>query len=128
MKTLGFIGTGGMGSGMAADLIKVGYRLVVNDLRREQARGLEGQGAQFKDSPKAVAESCEPAWFHAHVVPRAHILCFPRGKTKFHRPDGSIGTASGHGIVLIGMGAVATAALLRSDLGFCACIVAPARP
>ena len=59
MKTLGFIGTGGMGSGMAANLIKAGYRLVVNDLSREQARGLEGQGAEFKDSPKAVAESCE---------------------------------------------------------------------
>src|SRR6201998_488801 len=59
MKTVGFIGTGGMGSGMAANLIKAGYRLVVNDLRREQAKGLEGQGAQFKDSPKAVAESCE---------------------------------------------------------------------
>jgi len=59
MKTVGFIGTGGMGSGMAANLIKAGYHLVVNDLRREQARGLEGEGAQFKDSPKAVGESCE---------------------------------------------------------------------
>src|SRR3954454_19605262 len=59
MKTVGFIGTGGMGSGMAANLIKAGYRLVVNDLNREQARGLEAQGAEFKDSPKAVAESCE---------------------------------------------------------------------
>jgi 3-hydroxyisobutyrate dehydrogenase-like beta-hydroxyacid dehydrogenase len=59
MKTLGFIGTGGMGSGMAANLIKAGYTLVVNDLNRQQAKGLEGQGAQFKDSPKAVAESCE---------------------------------------------------------------------
>ena len=59
MKTLGFIGTGGMGSGMAANLIKAGYRLVVNDLRREQAKGLEDQGAKFADSPKAVAESCE---------------------------------------------------------------------
>ena len=59
METVGFIGTGGMGSGMAANLIKAGYRLVVNDLRREQAKGLEGQGAQFKDLPKAVAESCE---------------------------------------------------------------------
>ena len=59
MKTVGFIGTGGMGSGMAANLIKAGYRLVVNDLRRAQAKGLEAQGAQFKDSPKAVAESCE---------------------------------------------------------------------
>ena len=59
MKILGFIGTGGMGSGMAANLIKAGYSLVVNDLRREQARGLEGQGAVFKESAKAVAESCE---------------------------------------------------------------------
>src|SRR5438309_5017173 len=59
MKTLGFIGTGGMGSGMAANLIKAGYSLVVHDLRREQARGLERQGAAFKESPQAVAESCE---------------------------------------------------------------------
>src|SRR5690242_10285912 len=59
MKSVGFIGTGGMGSGMAANLIKAGYSLVVNDLRREQAKGLEGQGAKFVDSPKAVAESCE---------------------------------------------------------------------
>ena len=33
--------------------------MVVTDLRREQAKGLESQGAVFKDSPKAVAESCE---------------------------------------------------------------------
>ncbi len=59
MKTLGFIGTGGMGSGMAANLIKAGYSLVVNDLNREQAKELEGQGAEFAATPKAVAEQCE---------------------------------------------------------------------
>jgi 2-hydroxy-3-oxopropionate reductase len=59
MKTLGFIGTGGMGSGMAANLIKAGNKLVINDLRREQSKGLESQGAVFKESAKAVAESCE---------------------------------------------------------------------
>jgi 3-hydroxyisobutyrate dehydrogenase-like beta-hydroxyacid dehydrogenase len=59
MKTLGFIGTGGMGSGMAANLIKAGHKLVVNDLRREQCKSLESQGAVFKESPQAVAESCE---------------------------------------------------------------------
>lgn len=59
MNTLGFIGTGGMGSGMASNLIKAGYRLVIHDLRREVARDLEGQGATFKESPKAVAESSE---------------------------------------------------------------------
>jgi 3-hydroxyisobutyrate dehydrogenase-like beta-hydroxyacid dehydrogenase len=59
MKTLGFIGTGGMGSAMAANLIKAGNKLVINDLRREQCKGLESQGAVYKQSPKAVAESCE---------------------------------------------------------------------
>src|SRR4030067_2063872 len=59
MSTRGFIGAGGMGSGMAGNLLKAGYKLVVNDLRREQARGLESQGAVFKETPKAVAESCE---------------------------------------------------------------------
>ncbi len=59
MKTLGFIGTGGMGSGMVSNLLKAGYSLVVNDLRREAARGLEDQGAVFKESPKAVAEASE---------------------------------------------------------------------
>jgi len=59
MKTLGFIGTGGMGNGMATNLIKAGYRLVLNDLNRAQAKGLEDQGAEFADTPKAVAESCD---------------------------------------------------------------------
>ena len=59
MKTLGFIGTGGMGSGMAANLIKAGYQLVINDSRREQGEGLERRGAVFKESAKAVAESCD---------------------------------------------------------------------
>jgi len=67
-------------------------------------------------------------WFHRYVLPRAQLLLFPRGKTKFVRPwpDNSIGTAPGHGVVLIGMGEVACAALLRSGLGFCATIVDPA--
>lgn len=59
MKTLGFIGTGGMGAGMAANLIKAGYSLVVTDLNRTQAQGLEAQGAKFVETPRAVAQSCE---------------------------------------------------------------------
>jgi 2-hydroxy-3-oxopropionate reductase len=59
MAKLGFIGTGGMGSGMAANLLKAGHSLVINDLRREQGKTLEDKGAVFKESPKAVAESCD---------------------------------------------------------------------
>lgn len=55
-------------------------------------------------------------WFHDHAI-RAETMLFPRGKTKFIRPNGSIGTAPGHGIVLLGMGEVANAALKRCGLG-----------
>lgn len=58
------------------------------------------------------------AWFHDHAV-KAHAMCFPRGKTKFIRPDGSIGKAPGHGVVLLGMGERAVSALERSGLGLC---------
>jgi hypothetical protein len=37
-------------------------------------------------------------------MPRAEALLWPRGKTEFIRPDGSIGRSPGHGIVLVGMG------------------------
>lgn len=58
------------------------------------------------------------AWFHQYAV-KAHAMCFPRGKTKFVRPDGSIGKAPGHGVVLLGMGERAVKALERSGLGLC---------
>ena len=59
MNKLGFIGTGGMGSGMAANLLKAGFGLVVNDIRREVARPLEEKGAVFAHTPREVAESCD---------------------------------------------------------------------
>jgi hypothetical protein len=58
------------------------------------------------------------AWFHEHAV-KAHAMCFPRGKTKFVRPDGSIGKSPGHGVVLLAMGERAVTALERSGLGLC---------
>jgi DNA N-6-adenine-methyltransferase Dam len=61
-------------------------------------------------------------WFHEHIVPRAELLCFPKGKTKFIKPTGEVGKQPGHGTVLLGMGAVACEALRRSGLGFCATI------
>lgn len=63
-----------------------------------------------------VAARTSSGWFHEYAV-RAETLLFPRGKTKFHRPDGSIGRSPGTGVVLIGMGAVANDALRKSDLG-----------
>ena len=55
-------------------------------------------------------------WWH-ELMPRAELICFPKGKTKFIRPNGTIGTSPGHGTALIGAGAVACDALIRSGLG-----------
>jgi hypothetical protein len=55
-------------------------------------------------------------WWHA-CMPNVELILFPKGKTKFVRPDGSIGMSPGHGTALIGAGPVACAALLDSKLG-----------
>lgn len=57
------------------------------------------------------------AWFHEHAI-RADALLFPKGKTKFVRPDGSIGKQPGHGVVLLGAGRRAKAAIEGSGLGW----------
>jgi hypothetical protein len=56
-------------------------------------------------------------WFHDLAL-RAESMLFPRGKTKFILPDGSIGRDPGHGVVLLGMGEPANRALLASRRGF----------
>jgi hypothetical protein len=62
-------------------------------------------------------------WFH-DWAPRAETMLFPRGKTKFFRPDGSRGKAPNHGVVLIGLGAMANDALRQSGLGLCVDVAA----
>jgi hypothetical protein len=57
-------------------------------------------------------------WWHDVVVPNAETLLFPRGKTKFIRPNGEVGTAPSHGIALIGAGEIANTALRQSGLGW----------
>ena len=65
-----------------------------------------------------VAARTSANWFHEVVAPNAELLLLPNGKTKFVRPDGSIGKEPGTGVVLIGMGEIANTALERSGLGF----------
>ena len=68
------------------------------------------------------------AWFHEWAV-LAETLCFPRGKTKFipspemkaelerKSKNGTFHNAPGHGVVLLGMGATANAAIMQCGLG-----------
>ena len=56
---VGFIGLGTMGNGMASNLQKAGYELVVHDVRRAAAEPYLAKGAIWADTPKALAEQCE---------------------------------------------------------------------
>ena len=59
MTTVGFIGTGGMGSRMARNVMSAGFSLVVNDTRREATLALEAEGAVFAQTAAQVAESTD---------------------------------------------------------------------
>jgi 3-hydroxyisobutyrate dehydrogenase len=53
---IGFIGLGNIGSVLAGHLVNAGYPVTVHDLRREAAEELIASGAQWADTPRAVAE------------------------------------------------------------------------
>src|SRR3954471_13046777 len=56
---VGLIGLGTMGGKMAANLQKVGYKLVVHDLTRQAASHHLNAGAGWAETPRALAEQCE---------------------------------------------------------------------
>ena len=72
-----------------------------------------------------VAARTSAGWFH-DLAPQCDALLFPKGKTKFVRPDGSIGGSPGTGVVLLAMGEVACLALRTSGLGMYLEIQGPA--
>lgn len=59
METVGFIGLGNMGSGMAGNIQQADYRLVVYDLRADLAAPFVERGARLATSPAEVASLCE---------------------------------------------------------------------
>jgi 3-hydroxyisobutyrate dehydrogenase len=59
METVGFIGLGNMGSGMAGNIQRSGYPMVVYDLREEVIRPFLEGGARFANSPSEVASLCD---------------------------------------------------------------------
>lgn len=68
-QTIGFIGLGAMGRGMAANCVKKGFSLVVSDLNSEPVEYLVSLGAAAAASPTEVAERCS-------VI----VTCLPNGQ------------------------------------------------
>ena len=59
MQTIGFIGLGNMGQGMAKNIQKAGYPMVVHDVREETKKDLTDKGAQSATSATDVAKRCD---------------------------------------------------------------------
>ncbi len=55
---IGFIGIGQMGKHMSRRILEAGYGLIVHDLNKEAAAPLIEKGAEWVDSPAAVAKAC----------------------------------------------------------------------
>ena len=59
MTTIGFIGLGNVGGKLAGSILRNGMALMVRDLDRNAAAPFLEAGAQWADSPKAMAEACD---------------------------------------------------------------------
>ena len=59
METVGFIGLGNMGAGMAGNIQKAGYPMVVFDIREAATRPFLEGGARLASSPAELAGLCD---------------------------------------------------------------------
>jgi 3-hydroxyisobutyrate dehydrogenase len=81
-KRFGFVGVGNLGAHLAASLLRAGFSVAVNDLRRESAERLLGLGATWAASPEAAAAQADsvitclpsPAAVDAAVAGEAGVL------------------------------------------------------
>jgi hypothetical protein len=65
-----------------------------------------------------VAARTSSGWFQDYA-PQADALLFPYGKTKFIRPDGTVGPSPWSGVVLMALGKESADALRNCKLGLC---------
>ena len=58
-KTIGFIGLGAMGGGMARNCVEKGFDLLVHDIRPEPVERLVAAGARAASGLREIAETCQ---------------------------------------------------------------------
>ncbi|MGB3851864.1 MAG: NAD(P)-dependent oxidoreductase [Tunicatimonas sp.] len=92
--TLGWIGTGVMGAAMLARLQESGYASVVYTRTKTKAQSLLEAGAQWADSPRAVAEQC-PVVFT--------IVGFPHDVREVYFGEDGLLAGTQEGAVLVDM-------------------------
>lgn len=73
---IGFIGLGTMGGHMAANLQKAGHKLVVHDVNRAAAESHLAAGAEWADTPRAVAERSDVVFTSLPGPPEVEAVVF----------------------------------------------------
>ena len=101
-RTIGFIGLGRMGLGMARNLLKAGVPLAVCDVLPEPVRALAGEGASAAADPASLAARAELIFV---CVPSdteaAEVLFGDRGVTRSGRAPAIVDTTTmNHGAAL----------------------------
>jgi 3-hydroxyisobutyrate dehydrogenase len=107
---VGFIGLGNMGEPMSRNVLTAGHDLVVHDVRREAASGLEAAGATWAASPREAAAGREVV---VTMLPApAHVEQVLLG------PDGLLsGLAEGSVWIDMSTSIPAVADLVRAEIG-----------
>ena len=92
--TIGWIGTGVMGAAMLARLQEAGYASVVYTRTKEKAQPLLEAGAQWADSPRAVAQQCDVVFT---------IVGFPNDVRQVYFGDDGLLAGASEGAILVDM-------------------------
>ena len=98
MQRVGFIGIGLMGSQMSRKILEAGYSLTVWNRKKEKADPLISAGAEWVDSPKAVAQASDVViTMVTDSAASEEVICGKNGVLEGAHP----------GMVLIDMGSIA---------------------
>lgn len=91
---IGWVGTGVMGAAMLARIQEAGYGCTVYTRTREKAHSLLNAGAQWADSPRAVAEQCDVVFT---------IVGFPADVREVYFGESGLLSGAKEGAILVDM-------------------------
>ncbi|MGW5359872.1 NAD(P)-dependent oxidoreductase [Actinopolymorpha pittospori] len=75
-ERVGFVGLGIMGAGMAANLLRAGFDVVVHNRTAARAEALVAKGAQAAASPRELAERCDVVFTCVSDTPDVEQVLF----------------------------------------------------
>lgn len=93
-RTIGWIGTGVMGSSMCGHLLTAGYRVTVHSRTKSKAQPLLDRGAQWAENPRSVMTQSDVVFT---------MVCFPQDVRAVYFSETGILTGARAGTILVDM-------------------------